>query len=277
MFIFKLRCWCCYIIIIVCNFSIHLKCFIKRTRTRNKKQIVNRITHYLLFRTNGTDSSSLCFVPPFGSVLLSSESWSTDGERTNLKMGRSPFERINEAGRAADVVIPLDVVPAFMLLVLLLLEVFVLAVLLMGLCGGRFSLMKSIRIGTSCLMETRFSVFMLPECFRIESRRIIIGEEAIEGHALTDMYENSEISIRNKMKKWIANGILRTDLTRVSAVQFEDVAIDRAEFTRKRNPQNKNMWTCKMKMKRAWDVIKTQKTNWLVVYLTKRATNSTLS
>lgn len=102
-------------------------------------------------------------------------------------------------------VVPLDIVPAFMLLVLLLLDVFVLAVLLMGLCGGRFSLMKSIRIGTSCLIETRFSVLMLPECFRMESRRIIIGDDAIEGHALTDMYENSEISIRNKMKKWIAN------------------------------------------------------------------------
>lgn len=47
----------------------------------------------------------------------------------------------------------------------------------------------------------------------MESRLIIIGEEAIEGHALTDMYENSEISIRNKMKKWIANCIFKTDLT----------------------------------------------------------------
>lgn len=116
-----------------------------------------------------------------------------------MKTGRSPFERISEAGRAADVVVPLDAVPAMTLLLLVVL--LLLAVLLMGLCGGRFSQTKSIRMGTSCLMETRFSVLMLPECFRIESRRIIIGEEAIEGHALTDMYENSEISIRIIMKK----------------------------------------------------------------------------
>lgn len=73
-----------------------------------------------------------------------------DGDRTNLNTGRSPFVKLNEAGRDG---------------------------------GGRFSLTNSI-FGGSVLMDTRFSVLTLPECFRMESRRLMFGEFASDGQAL---------------------------------------------------------------------------------------------
>lgn len=97
-------------------------------------------------RTNGIDSS-------FAELLLScrfSSSWSIDGDRTSLNIGRSPLLKINDAGR-------LD--------------------------GARFSLTNSI-FDWSGLMETRLSVLTLPECFSIESRRLIFGEFARDGQAL---------------------------------------------------------------------------------------------
>lgn len=52
---------------------------------------------------------------------------------------------------------------------------------------GAFSLMYSSTMGASFLIETRFSDFTLPKCFRIESRRGIIGEAACDGQALIEM------------------------------------------------------------------------------------------
>lgn len=122
-------------------------------------------------------------------MVPSSESWSIDGDRTNLKTGRSPFVKINDAGRAADVDEDDVVVAQFPPTIAANDADDELYGIVVGLAGGRFSLINSIRIGgTSCLIDTRLSVFMLPECFKMESRRDIIGDEAIDGHALTDMY-----------------------------------------------------------------------------------------
>lgn len=84
--------------------------------------------------------------------------------------------RSSEAGRADDVVIDPP------------LEDDVKVVEATGFDGGRFSLMNSIMMGASCLIDTRFSVLTLPECFRMESRRGRTGDVACEGHALTEMY-----------------------------------------------------------------------------------------
>lgn len=51
-------------------------------------------------------------------------------------------------------------------------------------------------------MDTRFSLFfMLPECFKIESRRIRIGELAREGAALIEGNGKSVKSVMRKIEK----------------------------------------------------------------------------
>lgn len=170
--------------------------------------------------TNGTDSSSSSssrvdvVVLPLvftefklmwlrWSILLafdeSLSSSSIDGVRCNLMIGRSPFDMTNDAGRAllANCVTFDDE-------------------LVCGNCAddcwdcdccwtcdwndidGRFSLKYSTTTGWFCLIDTRRSVFfMLPECFKMESRRAIIGELAKDGHALIDGNVNS---LRSAMK-----------------------------------------------------------------------------
>lgn len=113
--------------------------------------------------------------------------------------------RINEAGRAAlD-----DDVPAAIPLLLLLLLLFVDADVRDdddddGFGGGLFSLIYSISIGASCLMDTRLSVFALPECLRIESRRDIIGElePAPALGAIDDDVEGKNLSIESRRDKF---------------------------------------------------------------------------
>lgn len=103
--------------------------------------------------------------------------------------------RINDAGRAADVVPPLladDALPP------------VTNDDDVGFGGGRFSLTYSISMGASCLIETRFSVLALPECFRIESRRDIIGDlsDGTAAHVAAADDDGINFSIESRRDKF---------------------------------------------------------------------------
>lgn len=164
----------------------------------------------LLVCTNGIDSSSSSLVDvnaTFKLFIISELCWSSiviessfsvdpsssiEADRTNLNVGFSPRPlRTNDAGRACVVVG----------------NVITFGCATVVCNDGRFSLKYSTNTGWSCLMETRLSLFfMLPECFRIESRRISIGELATDAAALTDVKENSAKSAHNwrtdEVERW---------------------------------------------------------------------------
>lgn len=128
--------------------------------------------------TSDSDGLKPMRLPVAGSTTMSTNSSSIDGDLTSLY---APLLLSNkDAGLADDPELGTIEDPPFA-------TECVFAVVI-GFAGGRFSLMNSIIIGVSYLMDTRFSVFTLPECFRMESRRGRTGEVAWEGHALTEMY-----------------------------------------------------------------------------------------